>query len=98
MPLGYEVSDPYPKTVEQPTEFEVYVDGATTPIPSVPAIDANGLKYFKLDLDTLNVSVGLHTVKVRARGAGGDSVDSVPFTFSRLGAPGPPSNLRYSKT
>jgi hypothetical protein len=90
--MSFVISDPYPNTVIQPTEFEVKVDGGA-PQPSVPAVDAAGNEFFHFDLTT--IGDGKHTIEVSAKGSGGESAFSAPFTFE-LGVPPVPANLRLS--
>jgi hypothetical protein len=92
--MSFVISDPYPNTVIQPTEFEVKVDGGT-PQPSVPAVDSSGQPFFKFDLSTLGD--GKHQIEVSAKGGGGESAFSAPFVFE-LGVPPIPANLRLSDT
>lgn len=87
------ISDPYPATSQQPTEFVVTISGIANPIVS-PAVDVTGGKALKLDLGPLNLS-GAKTVTAKARNAWGVSADSNPLDFS-AGVPGSPTGLGLS--
>ena len=89
------VCDAYSTSVTQPTEFEVFMDGATVPIisPAVSVTGGVGLNY-----DVGGVTNGNHNVTVKAV-----RVDSIwgrltsaatsPFAFAKPSTPGVPSGL-----
>lgn len=54
---------PYALTGTQPTEFEIYIDGATTPIIS-PALIVDGKVILHHDVGS--VAAGKHTVVIKA--------------------------------
>ena len=75
----------YPAGPNQPTEFEVYMDGAITP-SITPALAVTG--GVRLNYDLASISIGNHTVTVK--GAKSDpywgritSSSSSPFAFVR---------------
>lgn len=70
-------SDPYPTEAVQPTEFLLTMDGMAEVVVAV-ATDANGLKMLSYDITGL--ALGRHTVSVKARNEGGESVPSM-LTF-----------------
>lgn len=92
--MSFVISDSYEKAVIQPTEFEVKVDGGAAQ-PSIPVVEPDGGVHFSFDLTGL--APGKHTLEVAAKGSGGVSAFSAPFTFEQ-GAPSVPSGLRLSST
>lgn len=90
--------DPYIPTETQPSEFEIYMDGAAVPAIT-PAIVITGGKAFEYDL--VSISKGSHTVIVKAALTDpiwGRQVSdaSSPFVFVRPSAPRAPLNVRLS--
>lgn len=89
------VSDNYPTTVTQPTEFEVYMDGSTTPIISPAQTVSGGVR---LHYDVGAVATGNHNVTIKAVRvdvAWGrlTSVSSAPFAFTKPSTPGVATNI-----
>lgn len=85
----YIVSDPYPSSAPQPTEFVITVAGQTTPIV-VNAITGSEGVYLKWDISNLT---GTKTITVKARNAWGESADSLPFVFT-VGVPKTPTGIK----
>lgn len=87
--------DPYPPTAPQPDTFLITVSTTTTTPPtsvtSLAVKNPDGSVVLKWDL--AGVGAGLQTVRVRAKNAWGESVDSAPFTFT-AGKPATASGLR----
>ena len=71
------VSDPYPPTVRQPTEFIVKFKGTGKQVV-VPATQTDAGVILKWDIAEI---VGTHTITAVARDEEGESEDSAPFTF-----------------
>lgn len=83
----YLICDVYSTTVTQPTEFEVYMDGATSPVIS-PAQSVTG--GVRLHYDLTSISVANHSVTIKAVRVDPIwgrlvSASSVPFSFTRPG-------------
>jgi hypothetical protein len=57
------ICDVYPAGPSQPTEFETFLDGSTTPIISPAQPVTGGVRLYQ---DVASVSVGSHTVTVKA--------------------------------
>ena len=89
------VSDPYPSTEVQPTEFVVTISGVPAPVIT-PVVETPQGKILRLDLGPLNLS-GSRTVTAKARNIWGMSADSLPFTFT-AGPPGLPTGITLSAT
>ena len=83
------ISDPYPATATQPTEFRVKVDAGGEVVSPVFQ-DASG-KSFRHEITAL--PNGPHSLVVRACNASQCSATSPPFAFV-LGAPGVPAAVR----
>ena len=85
------VSDPYPSSGQQPTEFVITVSGSATPavIPATTTAQGTILKW-----DVSGIT-GSKTITVKARNAWGESAASSPFTFT-AGTPAAPSGLGLS--
>lgn len=84
------VCDVYPSSVTQPTEFEIFMDGSTTPIISPAQAISGGvrLRYDLQGVTTGNHSVTVKAVRVDAAWGRLTSASSVPFVFTRPGVPG----------
>jgi hypothetical protein len=87
--------DPYPLTGTQPTEFAIYLDGATIPIIS-PAQIIDGKVILKYDLSS--ISAGNHTVVIKAvtvdpKWGRLESIATNPFVFQRLSNPPTPTGI-----
>ena len=82
------VCDPYPTTELQPTEFELNIDGGTLIISPAEALSGGGVS---LKYDLQGVSVGAHTVSIRACLVdavwGRECSIATPFAFTRPAAP-----------
>jgi hypothetical protein len=99
--MAHLTCDPYPKTVTQPTEFELYIDGATTPVKSPVQVNADGSVQMEYDLSSL--AAGAHSIVVKAAiedvwGVSESPADP-PFTFTKRDlttAPSAPSNIKLS--
>ena len=79
----------------QPTEFEVYMDGATSPVISAAFPDSGGVR---LNYDLATIGTGNHTVIVKAAKPSTQwgrltSPASSPFAFERPSAPSAPTGL-----
>ena len=85
------VSDPYPSSGPQPTEFIITVSGSATPviIPATTTAQGAMLKW-----DVAGIS-GSKTITAKARNAWGESAASGPFTFT-AGTPAAPSGIGLS--
>jgi hypothetical protein len=87
--------DLYPPTVTQPTEFEIYMNGVTIPVISpIQAVTGGVRLYYDLAL----ISIGSHTVIVKAVKVDSlwgrtVSASSIPFAFTRPGAPSTPISI-----
>lgn len=86
------VSDPYPSSGQQPDGFRGTVNGVGFDVPY--ATDANGLRYFNLDLAGMWLT-GTNSLIVRAYNIWGES-ETVPFDFNAGGAV-PPLNVHVIK-
>lgn len=85
----------YPAGPAQPSEFEIYMDGATTPVIS-PAFTVSGGVRMHYDLSTM--TVGNHTVTAKAAKTTPEwgrlvSSSSPPFAFTRPSAPSAPTDI-----
>ena len=81
---AYLVCDPYPTSVTQPTNFHIYMDGATTPIESPAFKNPDNSVQLKHDLSS--VTVGQHTVQVSAVIEdvwGISETTRTPFTYTK---------------
>ena len=85
------VSDPYPSSGPQPTEFVITVSGSTTPVVIPATTTAQGAM---LKWDVVGIA-GSKTITVKARNAWGESAASGPFSFV-AGAPDVPSGIGLS--
>ena len=99
--MPFLVCDPYPKTVVQPSEFEIYLDGSTTPVLSQASVNTDGSVQLKLDLST--ISNGAHTLTVKAAIADAwglsESNPTPPFAFTKRDIsilPSVPSHITIS--
>jgi hypothetical protein len=83
-------SDPYLPTEVQPTSFVLVIDGGS-PISVVPVAGDVGATGLILKYDVGGVTVGSHTVRVKAcvnDPAWGEACSAeVPFTFTKPVAP-----------
>lgn len=86
------VCDPYPAS-QAVTSFTLFWDGSATGV-SVPVLTDSTGTYLHFDLAA--TTAGSHTVKARAKNAWGESADSLPFTFTKSGAPPAPVNIRIT--
>ena len=85
------VSDPYPSSGPQPTEFVITASGQSAPI-IVPATSTAQGVMLKWDVSGIT---GSKTITAKARNAWGESAASGPFTFT-AGTPAAPSGLGLS--
>ena len=85
------VSDPYPSSGPQPTEFVITVSGQPTPV-IVPATSTEQGAILKWDVAGIT---GSTTITAKARNAWGESAASDPLSFV-AGAPDAPSGLGLS--
>jgi len=85
------VSDPYPSSGPQPTEFVITVSGQSAPV-IVPATSTE--QGVILRWDVVGIS-GSKTITVKARNPWGESAASGPFTFT-VGPPATPSGIGLS--
>ena len=85
------ISDPYPATGPQPTEFVITVSGQSAPV-IVPATSAAQGTILKWDVAGI---AGSKTITAKARNAWGESAASGPFTFT-AGTPAAPSGIGLS--
>lgn len=85
------VSDPYPSSGPQPTEFVISVSGTQTPvvIPATATPQGAILKW-----DVAGVS-GSKTITAKARNPWGESAATPPFTFT-AGTPAVPTGIGLS--
>ena len=95
----YLTCDSY-STTPQPTEFEVYMDGAAIPVISPAKTDATGA-YLWYDLAT--IPNGHHSVMAKAALIDPNwgrlvSNPSSPFAFERPSAPVAPLNIRLKSS
>ena len=72
------VSDPYPPDGPQPTEFVISVSGTQTPV-IIPATSTPQGPILKWDVAAQK---GSKTITVKARNEWGESVASLPFSFT----------------
>lgn len=96
MPLSIQaapfvVSDPYPSSGPQPTEFVITVSGQSSPVIVPATSTAQGVM---LKWDVAGIS-GSKTITAQARNAWGESAASGPFTFT-AGTPIAPSGIGLS--
>lgn len=85
------VSDPYPSSGPQPTEFVLTVSGQSAPV-IVPATSTALGTILKWDVAGI---AGSKTITAKARNAWGESAASGPFTFT-AGTPAAPSGIGLS--
>lgn len=85
------VSDPYPSSGPQPTEFVITVSGQSAPVIVPATSTAQGVM---LKWDVAGIS-GSKTITAKARNAWGESAASGPFTFT-AGTPAAPSGIGLS--
>lgn len=85
------VSDPYPLSGAQPTEFVITIAGNADPIV-IPATKTDSGAILKWDVAGIS---GANTITAKARNAWGESADSLPFSFT-AGNPATPSGLGLS--
>lgn len=85
------VSDPYPSSGPQPTEFVITVSGQSAPV-IVPATSTAQGTILKWDVSGIT---GSKTITAKARNAWGESAASGPFTFT-AGTPAVPSGIGLS--
>jgi len=85
------VSDPYPSSGPQPTEFVITVSGQSAPVIVPATSTAQGVM---LKWDVAGIS-GSKTITAKARNAWGESAVSSPFTFT-AGMPAAPSGIGLS--
>lgn len=85
------VSDPYPSSGPQPTEFVITVSGQSAPV-IVPATSTAQGTILKWDVAGIT---GSKTITAKARNAWGESAASGPFTFT-AGTPAAPSGIGLS--
>ena len=85
------VSDPYPSSGPQPTEFVISVSGTQTPVV-VPATATPQGAILKWDVSGVS---GSKTITVKARNVWGESAATPPFTFT-AGTPAAPTWIGLS--
>ena len=85
------VSDPYPSSGPQPTEFVITVSGQSAPV-IVPATSTEQGAILKWDVAGMS---GSKTITAKARNAWGESAASDSFGFT-AGAAGAPSGISLS--
>ena len=85
------VSDPYPTSGPQPTEFVISVSGQSAPVIVPATSTAQGVM---LKWDVAGIS-GSKTITAKARNAWGESAATPPFTFT-AGTPATPSGIGLS--
>ena len=85
------VSDPYPTSGPQPTEFVITVSGQSAPV-IVPATSTEQGVMLKWDVAGIS---GSKTITAKARNPWGESAASGPFTFT-VGPPATPSGIGLS--
>ena len=85
------VSDPYPTSGPQPTEFVISVSGTQTPVV-IPATTTPQGAIFKWDVAAQK---GSKTITVKARNVWGESAASLPFSFTAE-KPGAPTGIGLS--
>lgn len=85
------VSDPYPSSGPQPTEFVITVSGQSAPV-IVPATSTAQGAILKWDVAGIS---GATTITAKARNAWEESAASSPLSFV-AGAPAAPSGLGLS--
>ena len=85
------VSDPYPSSGPQPTEFVITVSGTQTPVV-IPATATPQGVILKWDVAGMS---GSKTITAKARNPWGESAASLPFTFT-AGTPAVPSGIGLS--
>ncbi len=85
------VSDPYPASGPQPTEFVISVSGTQTPVVVPATATPQGVI---LKWDVAGVS-GSKTLTAKARNAWGESAATPPFTFT-AGTPAVPTGIGLS--
>ena len=93
--MPFLVCTTYATGPNQPTEFEVYLDGAATPIISPAQTVTGGVR---LHHDVGTISTGNHSVTVKAARADAlwgrlTSAASSPFAFTKPSAPDVPSGI-----
>ena len=93
--MPFLVCTTYASGPNQPTEFEVYLDGATAPIISPAQTVTGGVR---LHYDVSAVTNGNHTVTVQAVRVDAlwgrlESAASAPFAFTKPSAPDVPSGI-----
>jgi hypothetical protein len=93
------VSASYPATAVQPTFFDLYFDGAATPVKVLPTTDSGGLKYLLYDVALAGLANGSHTAQAEAGNDAGVSgkTASVPFPLPFI-EPSSPSSFGVVKT
>ena len=85
------VSDPYPSSGPQPTEFVITVSGQSAPVIVPATSTAQGVM---LKWDVAGIS-GSKTITAKARNAWGESAATPPFTFT-AGTPAAPTGIGLS--
>lgn len=85
------VSDPYPSSGPQPTEFVITASGQSAPV-IVPATSTAQGTILKWDVAGI---AGSKTITAKTRNAWGESAASGPFTFT-AGTPAEPSGIGLS--
>jgi hypothetical protein len=90
----YIISDPWPATSIKPETCQIAYDGSTTFVTWGVVSQSDGSVFCKMDIASL--TVGSHTSQVKACSATAGCSSTVPFSFSKVGTPSPPANLRLS--
>ena len=85
------VSDPYPSSGPQPTEFVISVSGTQTPV-IIPATATPQGAILKWDVSGVS---GSKTITAKARNPWGESAATPPFTFT-AGTPAAPTGIGLS--
>jgi monoamine oxidase len=93
--MPYLVSNPYPTTVTQPTEFKVVIDGGTAVTSAAQKQADNSVRLYH---SVSAIASGPHTAVVTAVAVDAvwgrlESAASDPFVFTKPSAPGKATGL-----
>ncbi len=91
------VSDPYPATGTQPTDFSIIIDGGAEIISPAEVVTGG----VRLHYDIANVSAGVHNISIKALKVdpvwGRLESTTVPFAFTKPVAPNAVVNIKLEK-